>query len=135
MTLDRLRAGYTRVLEWIVIILMAILFIEVSLGVIYRTFGVALVWYDEVALDTSRIGCASCTGNSVSNHCWPSWRQRASLPVTCSATDYALILPMIAISGRNSAMTIVPTINARNTIMIGSKSDVSADTALSTSSS
>lgn len=49
MTLDRLRAGYSRVLEWIVIVLMAVLFIEVSLGVIYRTFGVALVWYDEVA--------------------------------------------------------------------------------------
>jgi TRAP-type C4-dicarboxylate transport system permease small subunit len=49
MTLDRLRAGYSRVLEWIVIVLMAILFIEVSLGVIYRTIGVSLVWYDEVA--------------------------------------------------------------------------------------
>ena len=49
MTLDRLRAGYSRVLEWIVIVLMAVLFIEVSLGVIYRTFGVSLVWYDEVA--------------------------------------------------------------------------------------
>ena len=49
MTLDRLRRGYTTALEWIVIVLMAILFIEVSLGVIYRTVGVALVWYDEVA--------------------------------------------------------------------------------------
>ena len=49
MTLDRLRGTYARVLEWIVIVLMAVLFIEVSLGVIYRTVGVALVWYDEVA--------------------------------------------------------------------------------------
>jgi len=49
MTLDRLRRGYARVLEWIVIVLMAILFIEVSLGVIYRTIGISLVWYDEVA--------------------------------------------------------------------------------------
>jgi TRAP-type C4-dicarboxylate transport system permease small subunit len=49
MTLDRFRRGYTVLLEWIVIVLMAILFIEVSLGVVYRTFGVALVWYDEVA--------------------------------------------------------------------------------------
>ena len=49
MTLERFRQGYARLLEWIVMALMAILFIEVSLGVIYRTFGVALVWYDEVA--------------------------------------------------------------------------------------
>jgi TRAP-type transport system small permease protein len=49
MTLDRMRSGYVRVLEWIVIALMAILFIEVSLGVIYRTIGISLVWYDEVA--------------------------------------------------------------------------------------
>ena len=49
MTLDRLRGLYARLLEWIVIILMAVLFIEVSLGVVYRTFGVSLVWYDEVA--------------------------------------------------------------------------------------
>jgi TRAP-type C4-dicarboxylate transport system permease small subunit len=49
MTLDRLRGLYARLLEWIVIVLMAVLFIEVSLGVVYRTFGVSLVWYDEVA--------------------------------------------------------------------------------------
>jgi len=49
MTLEGLRRAYSRILEWIVIVLMAILFVEVSLGVIYRTFGVALVWYDEVA--------------------------------------------------------------------------------------
>jgi len=49
MTLERFRRGYTVALEWIVIALMAILFIEVSLGVIYRTIGISLVWYDEVA--------------------------------------------------------------------------------------
>jgi len=49
MTLDRLRGLYARLLEWIVIVLMAVLFFEVSLGVVYRTFGVSLVWYDEVA--------------------------------------------------------------------------------------
>lgn len=49
MTLDRVRRGYARTLEWIVIVLMAILFIEVSLGVVYRTIGISLVWYDEVA--------------------------------------------------------------------------------------
>jgi TRAP-type C4-dicarboxylate transport system permease small subunit len=49
MTLDRLRGLYARLLEWIVIVLMAVLFFEVSLGVVYRTVGVSLVWYDEVA--------------------------------------------------------------------------------------
>ena len=49
MTLGRLRGLYARLLEWIVIVLMAVLFIEVSLGVVYRTIGVSLVWYDEVA--------------------------------------------------------------------------------------
>ncbi len=49
MTLERLRGLYARLLEWIVIVLMATLFFEVSLGVVYRTFGVSLVWYDEVA--------------------------------------------------------------------------------------
>ena len=49
MNLATMRQLYTRVLEWIVVALMAILFIEVSLGVVYRTIGVSLVWYDEVA--------------------------------------------------------------------------------------
>ncbi len=49
MTLEKFRAGYGRVLEWVVIALMAILFLEVMTGVIFRTVGVSLVWYDEVA--------------------------------------------------------------------------------------
>jgi len=49
MTLDRLRAVYETALEWLVIVLMVVLFVEVTLGVVYRTFGVSLVWYDEVA--------------------------------------------------------------------------------------
>ena len=49
MNLATMRGLYTRLLEWIVIALMAILFIEVSLGVVYRTVGLSLVWYDEVA--------------------------------------------------------------------------------------
>ena len=49
MTLDRIRAGYEVALEWLVIALMAILFFEVTLGVVFRTFGGSLVWYDEVA--------------------------------------------------------------------------------------
>src|SRR5213593_351524 len=47
--LDRVRAGYERALEWLVIVLMATLAIEVTLGVVYRTVGASLVWYDEVA--------------------------------------------------------------------------------------
>lgn len=43
------RAGYGRVLEWVVAALMIILFAEVTLGVVYRALGAALIWYDEVA--------------------------------------------------------------------------------------
>ncbi len=45
----RFRAGYGRALEWVVIALVTILAAEVTLGVVYRTFGSALAWYDEVA--------------------------------------------------------------------------------------
>ena len=47
--LNELRARYERLLEWIVIGLMAILAIEVTVGVVFRTFGASLVWYDELA--------------------------------------------------------------------------------------
>ena len=47
--LEELRQRYERLLEWIIIALMAVLAIEVTLGVLYRTFGASLVWYDEVA--------------------------------------------------------------------------------------
>jgi TRAP-type C4-dicarboxylate transport system permease small subunit len=47
--LDELRGRYERLLEWIVIFLMAVLAIEVTAGVLFRTFGASLVWYDEVA--------------------------------------------------------------------------------------
>jgi TRAP-type C4-dicarboxylate transport system permease small subunit len=49
MTLERMRGAYEKALEWLCIILMVVLFLEVSLGVVYRTFGASLVWYDEVA--------------------------------------------------------------------------------------
>lgn len=49
MTADRLRASYETALEWLLMVLMVVLFLEVSLGVVYRTIGVSLVWYDEVA--------------------------------------------------------------------------------------
>lgn len=49
MNLDAIRGGYERALEWLVVVLMAALASEVTLGVLFRTFGDALVWYDEVA--------------------------------------------------------------------------------------
>ena len=47
--LARFRAGYGRLLEWMVGALMVILFVEVTAGVVFRGLGHALIWYDEVA--------------------------------------------------------------------------------------
>jgi TRAP-type C4-dicarboxylate transport system permease small subunit len=47
--LHELRRRYERLLEWIVIALMAALAGEVTVGVVYRSFGASLVWYDEAA--------------------------------------------------------------------------------------
>ena len=47
--LEELRRRYERLLEWMVIALMAVLYAEVTLGVLFRTFGASLAWYDEVA--------------------------------------------------------------------------------------
>lgn len=44
-----LRRRYERLLEWIVIALMTVLAVEVTLGIVYRTIGASLSWYDEVA--------------------------------------------------------------------------------------
>lgn len=49
MTLATFRLRYERFLEWIVIILMAALAVEVTAGVVFRYSGYSLVWYDEVA--------------------------------------------------------------------------------------
>ena len=49
MTLARIRTAYETFLESIVILLMAVLAIEVTVGVIFRSAGYSLVWYDEVA--------------------------------------------------------------------------------------
>ncbi len=49
MSLDTIRGGYERVLEWLIVVLMTLLAAEVTLGVVYRTLGFSLVWYDEVA--------------------------------------------------------------------------------------
>jgi TRAP-type C4-dicarboxylate transport system permease small subunit len=47
--LARFRARYGHVLEWLVALLMIVLAGEVTLGVIYRAIGAALIWYDEIA--------------------------------------------------------------------------------------
>jgi TRAP-type C4-dicarboxylate transport system permease small subunit len=49
MRLAKLRSGYETFLEWIAIVLMATLAVEVTAGVIFRYSGYSLVWYDEVA--------------------------------------------------------------------------------------
>jgi TRAP-type C4-dicarboxylate transport system permease small subunit len=49
MALESFRRGYERLLEWIVIVLMIALAVEVTAGVIFRYSGYSLVWYDEVA--------------------------------------------------------------------------------------
>lgn len=49
MPLQAVRRGYERVLEWIVIVLMVALAVEVTAGVVFRYTGRSLVWYDEVA--------------------------------------------------------------------------------------
>lgn len=49
MSLDAIRRVYERALEWLTVILMAALAVEVTVGVIFRTAGYSLVWYDEFA--------------------------------------------------------------------------------------
>jgi TRAP-type C4-dicarboxylate transport system permease small subunit len=49
MQVEKVRQGYKTALEWVVIALMAALAIEVTAGVVFRTVGYSLVWYDEVA--------------------------------------------------------------------------------------
>jgi len=43
------RAQYGRLLEIVVGTLMVVLFVEVTLGVVFRALGQALIWYDELA--------------------------------------------------------------------------------------
>ena len=45
----RFRLIYGRVLEWLVVGLMVVLFLEVTLGVVFRFSGHSLAWYDELA--------------------------------------------------------------------------------------
>jgi TRAP-type C4-dicarboxylate transport system permease small subunit len=48
-SLAAFRRGFERALEWIVIVLMIALAVEVTAGVMFRYTGHALAWYDEVA--------------------------------------------------------------------------------------
>ena len=48
-TFERLRAGYGRILEAVVILLMVALSVEVVAGVVFRAIGRSLSWYDEIA--------------------------------------------------------------------------------------
>jgi TRAP-type C4-dicarboxylate transport system permease small subunit len=47
--LERVRAVYGRALEWLVAALMIVLAVEVTAGVVFRTLGYPLGWYDEIA--------------------------------------------------------------------------------------
>ena len=44
-----IRSVYEKILETIAIVLMVALATEVTLGVVFRTIGESLVWYDEIA--------------------------------------------------------------------------------------
>ncbi len=44
-----LRHRFERLMEWVVIALMVLLFAEVTIGVLFRMAGEPLVWYDEIA--------------------------------------------------------------------------------------
>jgi TRAP-type C4-dicarboxylate transport system permease small subunit len=48
-SMQRFRARYGLILEWVVMALMIALAVEVTLGVVFRAAGSSLVWYDEVA--------------------------------------------------------------------------------------
>jgi len=50
MSLDRVRHVYEIVLDAIVVVLMAAIAIEVTIGVVYRAIGQSLAWDDEVAV-------------------------------------------------------------------------------------
>lgn len=47
--IDWFRARFERVMEWVVIALMMALFVEVTVGVVFRMLDRPLVWYDELA--------------------------------------------------------------------------------------
>jgi len=72
-----------------------------------------------------RLPACATEGGAAGRGAFPTGAQPLSLPS----------LSIMTISGRKRAMTMLPTMTARNTIMMGSRSEVMAVTALSTSSS
>ena len=104
MTLERIRSAYGWLLEAIVIVLMVALAVEVSVGIVFRAIGMALSWYDEIAvillawltfygsalaaLKRAHIGFPGLV-NSLS----PRWR----LPLTIGAK--ALVVAFLALLG------------------------------------
>jgi TRAP-type C4-dicarboxylate transport system permease small subunit len=50
VTLAGFRSAYEKILEFIVIVLMSAMAIEVTIGICYRALGNSLSWYDEVAV-------------------------------------------------------------------------------------
>lgn len=134
--LDRLRSAFERLLETIVIVLMVTLSAEVSLGIVYRTIGQSLVWYDEVAaillawltfygsalaaLKRAHIGFPGLV-----NSLEPNWRLPAVIfAETCVigffallgwmgyailgvlATDYLVSLPSVSVAWTQSVIPI-----------------------------
>ena len=49
MSIAAIRLRYEQALEWVVIALMTGLALEVTAGVVFRSVGYSLAWYDEVA--------------------------------------------------------------------------------------
>ena len=49
MSMATIRLRYEQALEWVVIALMTGLALEVTAGVVFRSVGYSLAWYDEVA--------------------------------------------------------------------------------------
>jgi TRAP-type C4-dicarboxylate transport system permease small subunit len=47
--MQRFRDHYGLFLEWVVMVIMVLLALEVMAGVVFRAIGSSLVWYDEVA--------------------------------------------------------------------------------------
>lgn len=47
--MQALRRGYEKALEWLVIFLMTAMAVEVTIGIVFRSIGQSLVWYDELA--------------------------------------------------------------------------------------
>ncbi len=47
--MQALRKGYETALEWVVILLMTAMAVEVTIGIVFRSIGQSLVWYDELA--------------------------------------------------------------------------------------